>query len=59
MLVLLAAGKIAGLVGMFIGVPVFAIFKTIIGYVLEVRRKTTLEKDKKKESASHAEANIH
>lgn len=59
MLVLLAAGKIAGLVGMFIGVPVFAIFKTIIGYVLEVRRKTTLEKDKKKESASHGEANIH
>ena len=37
MLVLLAAGKMAGLVGMFIGVPVFAILKTILVYILEVK----------------------
>lgn len=39
MLVLLAAGNLAGLVGMLIGVPVFAILKTIVVFIFEVRNQ--------------------
>jgi len=52
MLVLLAAGNLAGLVGMLIGVPLFAIVKTIVVYLFEVRKERTDSSSSKKEQAS-------
>ena len=46
MLVLLAAGNIGGLVGMLIGVPVFAIIKTIVVYLIEVRKEWKTKNEK-------------
>lgn len=45
MLVLIAAGNLGGLVGMLIGVPVFAVMKTIIEYAYEVRRELKVKKE--------------
>lgn len=51
MLVLLAAGNMAGIIGMLIGVPLFAILKTIVGYVMEVRRDRLEDRKRNTETA--------
>lgn len=43
-LILLAAANIGGLVGMLIGVPVYAIVKTIVLHIVQMRQKWTSKK---------------
>lgn len=55
-IVLLIAGNLAGLLGMILGVPVYAVTKVVITYVLDIRRlnkekiKTVTEITKNKQS---------
>ncbi|WP_027107684.1 AI-2E family transporter [Lacticigenium naphthae] len=43
-LILLAAGNIAGLLGMLIGVPLYAIFKTIVLFIVESKKQSKAHK---------------
>lgn len=42
-LILLVAGKLAGVLGVFLGVPVYAILRTIIVFVVKIFRQTKQE----------------
>lgn len=55
MLVLLAAGNMGGLVGMLIGVPVFALIKTIVVFATEVYRERKSLKERKETNAAATE----
>lgn len=47
-IVLLVAGNIAGLLGIFLGVPFYAICKTIISYVVKIVKEDKQNENKKK-----------
>ncbi|WP_165003331.1 MULTISPECIES: AI-2E family transporter [unclassified Enterococcus] len=47
-IVLLVAGNIAGLLGIFLGVPFYAICKTIISYVIKIVKEDKQNENKKK-----------
>jgi len=47
-IVLLVAGNIAGLIGIFLGVPFYAICKTIISYVIKIVKEDQQNEKKKK-----------
>lgn len=47
-IVLLVAGNIAGLMGIFLGVPFYAICKTIISYVIKIVKEDQQNENKKK-----------
>lgn len=47
-IVLLVAGNIAGLLGIFLGVPFYAICKTIISYIVKIVKEDKQNENKKK-----------
>ncbi|KWY58791.1 hypothetical protein AS244_14725, partial [Enterococcus faecium] len=47
-IVLLVAGNIAGLLGIFLGVPFYAICKTIISYIIKIVKEDKQNENKKK-----------
>ncbi len=47
-IVLLVAGNIAGLLGIFLGVPFYAICKTIISYIIKIIKEDKQNENKKK-----------
>ncbi len=47
-IVLLVAGNIAGLIGIFLGVPFYAICKTIISYVIKIVKEDQQNEKKEK-----------
>ncbi|MEY8446023.1 AI-2E family transporter [Enterococcus ratti] len=47
-IVLLVAGNIAGLIGIFLGVPFYAICKTIVSYIIKIVKEDQQNENKKK-----------
>ena len=60
-IVLLVAGNIAGLLGIFLGVPFYAICKTIISYIIKIVKEDKQNENKKKihEVSNYANKNSY
>lgn len=58
-IVLLVAGNIAGLLGIFLGVPFYAIAKTIVFHVMGMIKESKTDKIVLSDSPQHNESTFH